>query len=222
MRLLPWTPELYRYVLEHSTPLGPEAEELIEVTPGLTGMPTMQIPADQAMLLRFLVGALGATSVLEIGTFTGLSALAMASGLGTGGRMVCLDRSAEWTDIARTYWGRAGLADRIELRLGPALESLAAMGGDETFDFVFIDADKPAYPDYYEAVLARLRPGGVIAVDNVLWSGRVADGSDLASDTEAIRRFNDRVASDPRVEVVMLPMSDGITLVRRRTAGGPA
>ena len=168
MRELPWSPELYSYLVEHSTDLGPVAGELIEVTPKLTEMPTMQVPLDQAMLLRFLVGALGANDILEIGTFTGLSALAMASGLGAaGGRVVCLDRNAEWTGIARSHWEKAGLSGRIELRLGPALETLASMDPGETFDFVFIDADKPAYADYYEAVMGRLRPGGVIVVDNV-------------------------------------------------------
>jgi caffeoyl-CoA O-methyltransferase len=144
--------------------------------------------------------------------------MAMASGLPPGGRVVCLDRSAEWTGIAQAYWKRAGVGDRIELRLGPALETLAAMDPTETFDFAFIDADKLSNLAYYEAVMDRLRPGGVIAVDNVLWSGRVVDASDTTEETEAIRRFNDHVAGDPRVEVVVLPLADGITLIRQNRA----
>jgi len=216
MKTVPLTPELHEYLVRHSTSLGEEAAELIEVTTDLTGMPTMQVPAEQAMLLRFLVGALRAADVLEIGTFTGLSAMAMASGLPAGGRVVCLDQSVEWTNIARSYWERAGVADRIELRLGPALESLDDMGPSEQFDFAFIDADKGSYLDYYEKVIDRLRPGGVIAVDNVLWNGMVIEPADSSPDTEAIRRFNDRVAYDERVEVVVLPLADGITLIRRR------
>jgi caffeoyl-CoA O-methyltransferase len=144
-----------------------------------------------------------------------MSALFIARGLGPEGRLLCCDVSEEWTAIARRYWERAGVADRIELRLGPAAETLRALPTDVPFDFAFIDADKANYSLYYEEILKRLRPGALIAVDNVLWSGDVVRPEKRDEDVEAIRRFNDRVVADARVESVILPVADGLTLVRK-------
>ena len=179
----------------------------------------MQVAPEQGTFLRLLVTALGARRVIEVGTFTGYSALCMARGLPADGRLLCLDVSEEWTSIARRYWAKAGVADRIELQLGPAIESLRKLAREETFDFAFIDADKTGYADYFEEILPRLRTNGVIAIDNVLWGGSVigeisADGR--ADDTRAIREFNDKVAADTRVESVMIAIADGLTLARKR------
>jgi caffeoyl-CoA O-methyltransferase len=165
--------------------------------------------------MEMLVRAMGATRAVEIGTFTGYSALAVARGLGPGGRLLCCDISQEWTSIARAAWQRAGVADRIELRLGPALETLRALPPGAQFDFAFIDADKPGYPQYYQEVLSRLRPGGLMLLDNTLQDGRVV--GDLAgdADVEAIRSVNDTIAADPRVQVVLLPIGDGVTIVQK-------
>jgi caffeoyl-CoA O-methyltransferase len=152
---------------------------------------------------------------VEIGTFTGSSSLALARGLGPDGRLLCCDVSEEWTSIAREHWEKAGVADRIELRLGPALDTLRSLPADETFDLAFVDADKTGYADYYEELLPRLRPGGLLLVDNTLWSGAVLDEKDDTDDTVAIRELNDRIAADPRVRVVLLPLGDGVTVVQR-------
>jgi caffeoyl-CoA O-methyltransferase len=175
----------------------------------------MQIAADQGTLLTVLVAAMGARRALEVGTFTGYSSLCIARGLGPDGRLLACDVSEEWTAIARRYWARAGLNDRIQLRLGPAAETLRSLPLEPAFDFVFIDADKTGYPTYYEESLRRLRPGGLIAVDNVLWSGEVVRPDAQDEDTRAIRAFNDFVASDTRVRSVMIPVADGLTLVQK-------
>jgi caffeoyl-CoA O-methyltransferase len=161
------------------------------------------------------VAAIGARRALEIGTFTGYSALSVARGMGEHGRLLCLDASAEWTAIARRYWEKAGVAGRIELRLGPAADTLRAMPGDAVFDFAFIDADKTGYPVYWDAVVRRLRPGGLVAVDNVLRHGEVVHAGEASAETAAIRRFNEMVLDDTRVESVMLGVADGLTLARR-------
>jgi caffeoyl-CoA O-methyltransferase len=166
--------------------------------------------------MSLLVRAVGAKSAVEVGTFTGYSALCIARGLPDDGRLLACDVSEEWAAIARRYWQRAGVEKKIELRLGPALETLRALPVEPHFDLGFIDADKPSYPAYYAEILARLRPGGLILVDNVLWMGRVADPAADDPATAAIRAFNDRVAADPRVDCVMLPISDGLTLLRKR------
>ena len=159
---------------------------------------------------------LGARRAVEVGTFTGYSALCIARGLPEDGHLLCCDVNAEWTAIGRRYWDRAGVGKRIELRLGPAAETLRALPADPVLDLAFVDADKPGYPIYYEEILRRLRPGGLILVDNVLWMGRVADPSSDDEHTQAIRGFNDKVAADPRVDCVMLPVADGLTLLRKR------
>ena len=178
----------------------------------------MQIGPDQAAFLALLLQSIGARRVLEIGTFTGYSALAMASVLPSDGQLVCCDVSAEWTAIARRYWKQAGVEDRIELRLAPALETLAALQGEAgvPFDFAFIDADKSNYDAYYEACLQLLRSGGLIALDNMLWSGDVADPAINDADTTALRALNHKLQHDERVDMVLLSLGDGVALARKR------
>ena len=152
---------------------------------------------------------------MEVGTFTGYSSICIARGLADGGRLVCCDVSEEWTAIAREHWEKAGVADRIELRIGPAAETLRALPAEPPIDLAFIDADKPGYRTYYEEIVARLRPNGLVLLDNVLWSGNVVDESDDSENTVAIRAVNDHVAADARVEAVMLPIADGLTIARK-------
>ena len=175
----------------------------------------MQIAPEQGAFMTLLTGLLGARNVVEVGTFTGYSALSIAYGLGPGGHLLCCDVSEEWTAIAREAWKRAGVADRIDLRIAPAIDTLRSLPIDEPIDMAFIDADKPSYAQYYEELLKRLRPNGVILVDNTLWSGAVVDESANDDNTKAIRAFNDMVASDKRVETVILTVGDGLTLVRK-------
>lgn len=179
----------------------------------------MQIGPDQGLFLGLLVRMLDARRVVEVGTFTGYSSLAMALALPPGGRIVCCDISEEYTAVARRYWKEAGVADRIDLRLGPATETLAGLlanDGPGSHDLAFIDADKTGYDAYYEACLKLLRPGGIIAIDNVLWSGRVADPSVKDADTEALRALNLKVRDDRRVDAVVLTVGDGLTLARKK------
>jgi len=179
----------------------------------------MQIGADQGALLAMLVRALAAQRAIEIGTFTGYSALVIASALPAGGKLVCCDVSEEWTNIARRYWKEAGVADRIELKLAPASETLDALirdGGTGTFDFAFIDADKSNYDAYYEACLTLLRTGGLIALDNMLWSGRVADPQFHDADTDALRAMNAKIRDDTRVDACLMTVGDGVMLAQKR------
>ena len=209
--------ELHDYLVAHGTPPDEILAGLItETREKVEGLALMQVAPEQGAFLTLLVRMLGARRAVEVGTFTGYSALCIARGLPEDGRLLCCDTSAEWTAIGRPYWQKAGVADRIELVIAPASETLAALPMDELIDFAFIDADKGGYRDYYEAILARMQPGGVIAVDNVLWSGRVADPTADDESTLAIRAFNDHVAQDERVDRVMLTISDGLTLVRKR------
>jgi caffeoyl-CoA O-methyltransferase len=176
---------------------------------------SMQVAPEEGALLALLVRLLRARRVLEVGTYTGYSSTAMALALPADGRLVCCDVSREWTDIARAAWAEAGVADLIELNLAPALETLdrlVADGGEGTFDLAFIDADKPGYDGYYERALRLVRPGGVIAIDNVLWGGRVADPSVQDASTSAIRALNDKIAADERVDPVLTTVGDGLTL----------
>jgi predicted O-methyltransferase YrrM len=176
----------------------------------------MQITPEQGQFMRLLVKLIGARKTFEVGVFTGYSSTSVALGLPADGRLIACDVSAEWTTIARRYWREAGVESRIDLRLGPALPTLnklVADGEAGTFDFAFIDADKPTYRDYYERALVLVRIGGLIAIDNVLWSGRVTDPAYTDPDTQAIREFNTIVAADSRVMVSMLPIGDGLTLV---------
>jgi caffeoyl-CoA O-methyltransferase len=176
----------------------------------------MQIAPEQGAFMTLLTRLVGARSAVEVGTFTGYSAIAIARGLPDDGHLLCCDVSEEWTSVARDAWEEAGVASKIELVLGPAAETLRALPKAETIDLAFIDADKPSYGDYYEQILARLRPNGLILVDNVLWSGNVAGTSANDDNTVALRAFNDMVAADGRVESVMLPISDGVTMIRKR------
>jgi caffeoyl-CoA O-methyltransferase len=180
---------------------------------------TMQISAEHGQFMAFLVELMRAERTIEIGVFTGYSALAVALALPAWGRVVACDVSEEYTSVARRYWKEAGVEDRIDLRLKPALETLRRMietGERGRYDFAFIDADKPNYGNYYECCLELLRPGGVIMADNVLWSGRVADASDQTADTIALRDFNEKLLGDSRVSLSMLPLDDGITLALKR------
>ena len=189
--------------------------ELREETARLGGHAVMQISPDQATLLRILVAATGARRAIEVGTFTGFSALAIARGLPPDGQLLCLDVSEEWTAIARRAWAKAGVASRIELRLGPAAEALRALPESPPFDFAFIDADKKGYRVYWDEIVRRLRPGGLVAVDNVLWDGEVVQADKHGEDVDAIRQFNEMVLADTRVESVMLAVADGLTLARK-------
>lgn len=179
----------------------------------------MQIGPDQGAFMAMLVRLIGARRTLEIGTFTGYSSLAVASALPADGKLIACDVSEEWTRIARRYWQEAGVAGRIDLRLGPAKETLAGLlrdGGADTFDFAFIDADKEEYDAYYEFCLQLVRPGGLIAVDNALWSGAVAETTKNDAETTAIRALNAKIRDDGRVEACLLTVGDGVMLARKR------
>ena len=210
------TPELSGYLVAHGTPPDAALLALIEETAALGPISGMQIAPEQGAFLTILTRLLGVRRAIEIGTFTGYSALCIARGLAPGGRLTCCDVSEEWTAIGRRAWEAAGVGDLIDLHLAPALETLGAMPAEPTFDLAFIDADKPNYSAYFEAVLARLRPNGAFLVDNVLWDGRVVAAGADDENTLAIRAFNDEVARDDRVDTVMLPIADGLTLCRKR------
>lgn len=209
------SPEIHRYLVEHGTPPDEVQRGLIEETQRrLGGLSLMQIAPEQGAFMTLLARLIGARRAVEIGTFTGYSALCLARGLPDDGRLLCCDVSEEWTSVGRPYWEKAGVAHKIELRIGPAIETLRAQPRERAIDLAFIDADKPGYAGYFEELLPRMRPGGVILVDNVLWMGSVIDPGNTSPDAQAIRAFNDQVAADPRVETVMLPISDGLTLIR--------
>lgn len=210
------TDALYRYVLEHNPPLEPALRELVETTrarfPERAGMQSAQ---EQAPLLALLVRLTGARRIVEVGTFTGFSALAMARALPEDGRLIACDVSEEWTALAREAWQRAGVADRIDLRLAPALDTLRALPAEPWIDLAYLDADKGNYVRYWEELVPRMRPGGLIVADNVLFHGEVAD-PDATGNAAAIRAFNDHVAADGRTEAVLLTVADGMTIARRR------
>ncbi len=210
-------PRVEQYAAEHTTPEPPWFATLAEETRNATRAPTMMVGTLEGRLLTALVAMLRPRSVLEIGTFTGYSALSMAEALPPDGRIVTCDISEEHLAIARRHIAASPYAGVIEIRSGPALETIATLPGP--FDLVFIDADKTSYSAYFEATLAKLAPDGVILVDNVLWSGRVLDPAVTEPDTAAIRAFNDQVLADDRVEVVMLTVRDGVSLIRHRRAG---
>jgi caffeoyl-CoA O-methyltransferase len=211
-------PAIAAYVAAHTTQPDEVQRALIAETAERTGRAAgMQIAADQGAVLSLFVGILAARNVVEVGTFTGYSSLCMARALPDGGRLLCCDVSEEWTSIARRYWARAGVEDRITLRLAPGVETLRALPLDEPIDLAFIDADKGGYSAYYAELLPRLRQNGVILVDNTLWSGKVlrppADGD---ADTAALQAFNDMIAIDERVETYILPIADGLTVIRKK------
>ena len=210
--------DLEQYLVKHGV-REPEILARLRDETALIPQHNMQIAPEQGALLALLVELTGAKRCLEIGTFTGYSSLIVALAMPPDGTIVCCDVSEEWTAVARRYWAEAGVADRVDLRLAPALETLDALladGAEGTFDFAFIDARKSEYPDYHERVVRLLRSGGLAAYDNVLWGGAVADESKQDADTLAIRRLNDRLATDERVTIAMLPLADGVTLARKR------
>lgn len=209
---------LYEYMLSVSLKESEPLRRLRDET-AREPMAVLQITPDQGQLLALLVKVVGAKRVLEIGTYTGYSAMCMAEALPEEGELVTCDISVEWTDVARRHWQQAGLADKIELRIGPAVETLEEMladGQEQSFDIVFIDADKVNYCNYYELALRLVRSGGLILVDNTLWKGRVADQAVQDTDTCAIRKANSRIFADPRVDVSVNPVGDGLTLIHKR------
>jgi caffeoyl-CoA O-methyltransferase len=216
MRNFTITDPVRDYAVGHGSWLPDEVvRQLQQDTEALGDVATMQIGDDQGQLLTMMARLVGTRRAVEVGTFTGYSSLCIARGLADGGRLLCCDVSEEWTAIAMRAWERAGLRDRIELRIAPALQTLRALPADAELDLVFIDADKPGYASYWEELVPRVRPGGVLLADNVLWSGEVADPSASGENLTALRQFNDLVAADQRVEVVMLTAFDGLTIARK-------
>lgn len=210
--------ELHEYVVEVG---AREPELLARLREETAAMPQarMQIAPEEGAFLAMLAELVGARRCIEVGTFTGYSSIAVARALPEDGRLVCCDVSKEWTDVARRYWTEAGVAEKIDLRIAPAAETLDALleaGEEGTYDFAFVDADKTGYDAYYDRLLRLVRPGGLIAFDNTLWGGRVIDDTADDMDTAAIRALNRRLADDDRVSLSMLPVADGVTLARRR------
>jgi len=210
------SPELYEYVVARGHNHDSVRRELSEETAKLGPISMMEIAPEQGTFMGILAASIGAKSAVEVGTFTGYSALCVARALPADGKLLCCDVNEEWTSIARRYWEKAGVAHKITLRLGPALETLRALPMSNCFDIGFIDADKANYRAYYEEILKRLRQNGLILLDNVLWNGAVIKPDDKSEDTRAIRELNDFIARDDRVEAVMLPIADGLTIVRKR------
>ena len=215
------TPELHDYVVRHGSREDAALAAVRESTAALGDIAVMQISPDQGALMTMLVRLIGASRAIELGTFTGYSAICIARGLEPGGRLIACELSEEYAEIAARNFEAAGVADRIEIRIGPAADTLRDLPERELFDFAFIDADKTGYPDYYEQVLARTRPGGLIMVDNVLAAGHVLEDGENADEftsdsVVAIRRVNDLITADERVETVMLGVADGVMLARKR------
>ena len=206
--------QLNSYVREHSSPPDAVQRQLIERTEALGDASRMQIAPEQGEFLSMLTSVIGVSFAVEVGTFTGYSGLSIARSLEPGGRLLCCDVSEQWTAIALEHWELAGVADRIDLRIGPGLDTLRALPQDVSVDLAFIDADKGGYIGYYEELVARLAPNGVICVDNTLWSGSVVDPTDTDDDTVALRAFNDHVAADARTRQVIVPIGDGLTMIR--------
>ncbi|MFL6241294.1 MAG: O-methyltransferase [Actinomycetes bacterium] len=211
------SPELADYVRSHSEPVDDVLIDLAAETeasfPDRAGMSTA---FEIGTFLTIVCRLIGARRAIEVGTFTGHSAICIARGLGDSGQLLCCDVSDEWTSVAQRYWTRAALSDRIELRLGPAADTLRSLPADAAYDLAFIDADKPNYSTYVDLLHARLRVGGLVAVDNVLWGGRVLDPTVDDENTVAIRKFNDEVTADDRWETQLLAVGDGLTLLRKR------
>lgn len=208
-------PALAEYVQDNAGPVDEVLAELASRTAALGSISGMQISPEQGVFMGMIAKLIGPGFAVEVGTFTGYSAICLARGLAPGGRLLCCDVNEEWTSLGREFWERAGVSDRIELRLAPAAETLRALPDEPYVDLAFIDADKTGYRTYWEELVPRMRPGGVILVDNVLWSGKVMDPSVDDADTVALREFNDAVRADARVEHVLLPLADGLTMARR-------
>lgn len=212
------TPEVYAYLQQVSLREHDVLKKLREQTHKMS-MSQMQVSPEQGQFMRLLVELMGAKRIIELGVFTGYSTLSMAMGLPDDGRIIACDLNVEWTKIAKKYWEMAGVASKIDLRLAPALETLQALldqGMASTFDLIFIDADKANYIEYYEKSLVLLRSGGLLLIDNVLWSGKVADSAITDPNTQIIRRLNEKIHQDERVSITLLPISDGLTLARKR------
>ncbi|CAN5619810.1 class I SAM-dependent methyltransferase [soil metagenome] len=207
---------LWGYVVDHSAKVDPVMARLTERTVALGSSATMQIGPDQQAFMTMLTRFAGVRNAVEVGTFTGSSALCIARGLVDGGRLLCCDVSEEWTAIARDAWAEAGVSDRIDLRIAPALETLQALPADPVIDLAFVDADKGGYGSYYEELVPRLRPGGWIVADNTLWGGAITDPADQDAATKALRAYNARAASDERVMTVLLAVADGLTISQKR------
>ena len=208
-------PAINDYVLAHSEPADDVLRDLAEETHReLGGRAVMQISHDEGELLTMLVRLVGARRAVEVGTFTGYSSICIARGLPEDGHLLCCDVSEEWTAVARRYWEQAGVADRIDLRIAPAVETLRALPTDRHLDFAFIDADKTGYAAYFEEIVTRVRPGGLIALDNMLRAGGVLEPQN--DDDRAIADLNDALLADERVDVVLLPVRDGVSLARVR------
>jgi predicted O-methyltransferase YrrM len=211
-------PDLHSYLVRHGVREPDILRRLREETASLP-QHGMQIAPEQGAFMALLVQLFGARRAIELGTFTGYSSLAVALAMPPDGTIVCCDISDEWTSVARRYWAEAGVADRVDLRLAPALETLDALlasGAAGTFDFAFIDAAKRDYPDYHERIVQLLRTGGLAVYDNVLWDGGVIDKSMTDADTVGVRRINERLATDERVTISMIPVADGLTLALKR------
>ena len=211
-------PALYEYLLSVSLREHPVLARLRAETAAHPQV-NMQIAPEQGQFMAFLARLIGASRCIEVGVFTGYSSLAVALALPPEGRLIACDISEDYTAVARRYWDQSGVAGKIDLRIAPGVETLDALldgGGAGTFDFGFIDADKQGYPDYYERLLALLRPGGLIAVDNTLWDGDVANAANTEPDTVAIRAFNDALHGDERIDLSLVPIGDGLTLARKR------
>ncbi|RXS69939.1 O-methyltransferase [Streptomyces sp. TM32] len=219
-RNLTLTPELHGYLLDQGrmTPDPLLAEVIERTSAAIPDQAHMVVAPEEGALLTFLVRLLGARRIVEVGTFTGYSSLCLARGLPADGSLITCDVSAEWTALAQDFWARDGVGDRIELRLGPALDTLRALPAEPHLDLAFIDADKPGYLGYWEELVPRLRPGALLLVDNTLFSGEVI-AEQPGEKAAAIREFNAHARRDPRVELVMLPIADGLTLARRLPAG---
>jgi caffeoyl-CoA O-methyltransferase len=215
-KFTPLTDELHDYMVEHGARQDEVLRRVQEETAAMGDVSVMQIAPDQGAFMTLLCRSIAASEAIELGTFTGYSAICIARGLAPGGRLVACELSEEYAEIAARNLEAAGVADRVEIRIGPALETLRALPERELFDFAFIDADKPGYPDYYDEVLPRTRPGGLIVVDNVLQGGNVVDDDADGDSVEAIRRLNDTIAADERVDTAMVAIADGLMIARKR------
>jgi len=216
LKYIALTDPLYRYLVNcRSYSSEPILQSLRAETDSLGDISKMQISEEQGSFMTLLVAAIGAKSAIEIGTFTGYSSICIARGLPQNGRLICLDESKEWTDIARKYWTQAGVNQHIDLRLGPAIPQLQNLEPDLTFDFAFIDASKTEYDTYYELLLPRIRPNGIILFDNMLWGGRLGTGPITEASGRAIDALNHKLANDNRIESVLLPIADGLQLCRK-------